>query len=194
MHDPTLTIRIFKSIKAFINDVVMSAGGPMSFHNLVHRAQAQLQWWTQLVQSSGGALNPQKCCCAIYHWTPDKNGILQPSDLTPESVTLLSNSTTPTQPIPLLDLHEGTQYLGIYVTWSGATKPMEDHVWKTATTYTRAFQHTHMSRHKATVLYRSCFLPAITYSFPETWMSQQFLEHVHKLSTSTILNKMGLHS
>jgi len=44
------------------------------------------------------------------------------------------------------------------------------------------------------MLYRSCFLPAITYSFPATWMPQQFLERIHTLSTSTILNKMGLHS
>jgi len=51
-----------------------------------------------------------------------------------------------------------------------------------------------MSRHEANVLYRSCFLPALTYSFPATWMPQKFLEHIHKLSTSMILNKMGLHS
>jgi len=70
MHDPTLMMVIFKSIKAFIDDVVMSVGGLLEFPALVQRAQAQLQWWTQLVQSSGGALNPKKCCCAIYHWTP----------------------------------------------------------------------------------------------------------------------------
>jgi len=71
---------------------------------------------------------------------------------------------------------------------------MEDHVWNAATNYTWAFQQTHMSNREAHVLYRSCFLPAITYSFPATWMSHKFLERIHQLSTSTILNKMGLHS
>jgi len=173
----------------------MSAGGiSTGFPDLIHRAQEQLQWWTKLVRSSGGELNPKKCCCAIYHWKPDKNGILQPSDPALDSVTILSDPTTLTQPLPLLALHEGTRYLGIYVTRSGATKPMEDHVWNTAMTYTWAFQCTHMSHREANVLYRSCFLLAITYSFPTTWLPQNILERIHKLSTSTILNKMGLHS
>jgi len=50
-----------------------------------------------------------------------------------------------------------------------------------------------MSRREAHVLYRSCFLPAITYSFPAMWISSKFMERIHRLSTSTILNKMGFH-
>jgi len=50
-----------------------------------------------------------------------------------------------------------------------------------------------MSQHKANVLYHSCFLPALTYSFPAMWLSTKFLDQVHRLSTSTILNKMGFH-
>jgi len=69
---------------------------------------------------------------------------------------------------------------------------MEDHVWKKAITYTLAFQRTHMSHREANVLYRACFLPAITYSFPATWLPDRFLERIQQLSTSTILNKMGL--
>jgi len=50
-----------------------------------------------------------------------------------------------------------------------------------------------MSRQEASVLYQACFLPALTYSFPATWLSAKFFEWLHTLSTSTILNKMGLH-
>jgi len=35
MHDPTLTTKIFKSLKAFIDDVAMSAGGPTLFPALI---------------------------------------------------------------------------------------------------------------------------------------------------------------
>ncbi len=76
---------------------------------------------------------------------------------------------------------------------NGSTKPMEDHIWKRAITYTRAFQRTHMSHREANVLYQACFLLAITYSFPTMWLSEKFLERIQTLSTSTILNKMGLH-
>jgi len=194
MHDPTLTTKIFKSLKAFIDDVAMSAGGPTLFPALIQRAQAQLQWWNQLVRSSGGALNPAKCCCAVYYWAPDKHGILRPADPAMETLQIHPDPATPTQTIPVLTTQEGTRYLGIYVTHYGHTKLMEDHVWKKAVVYTRAMQRTHMSRREANVLYRSCFLPALTYSFPAMWMPQKCFERIHTLSTSTILNKMGLHS
>jgi len=70
---------------------------------------------------------------------------------------------------------------------------MEAHIWRKAVQYTLALQRTPMSRREAGVLYRSCFLPAITYPFPATWLPVTFLERIHKLSTSTILNKMGYH-
>jgi len=72
LHNPTLTMKIIKSIKAFIDDVAMSAGAQnLSFPQIVAKVQNQL-----LVQSSGSALNPKKCCCTFYYWNPDKDGIL----------------------------------------------------------------------------------------------------------------------
>jgi len=62
LRDPTLTLTIVKSLKAFIDDVAMSVGGNgLSFNQLVQHAQTQLQWWTQLIRALGGELNPQKC-------------------------------------------------------------------------------------------------------------------------------------
>jgi len=152
-----------------------------------------LQWWNRLVQSSGGALNPTKCCGAFYCWQPDQYGILRLTNLDPnESVIKVAPDVT-SQSIPTLKLAQETRYLGVYLTRNGSTKPMEDHMWKKAITYTRAFQRTHLSEREANVLYRACFLPALTYPFPATWLSEKFLEWIQTLSTSTILNKMGLH-
>jgi len=50
-----------------------------------------------------------------------------------------------------------------------------------------------MSRREAGVLYRSCFIPALSYPLPATWIPDSFFKKVHTLSTSTILNKMGYH-
>jgi len=141
MHNPTLTMTLLKSIKAFIDDVAMSAGEKsLPFPVLLQRAQSQLQWWTQLVCSSGSALNLSNCYCALYLWLPDKDGILCPfdNDLTDSQIQV--DPLVPSQTIPVLLLHVGTRYLSIYVTRSGATKPMEDHVWSKALLYTSAFQ------------------------------------------------------
>jgi len=68
LHDPTLTLQIIKSIKAFIDNVAMSAGNMcIPFLQLVEWAQSQLHWWNHLVQSSGRALNPTTN--AVVHFT-----------------------------------------------------------------------------------------------------------------------------
>jgi len=194
INDPTLTVSITQSIKAFIDDVAMAAAIPNSnLTALVARAQAQLTWWNQLIKVTGGALNPNKCCYAFYHWQPDQYGILRLKP-PPDSTEHLTLSTTETQEqIPLLPIAEGTRYLGIYIATNGSTKMMENHLWRKAITYTKAFQGTNMTRREAGVLYWSCFLPALTYPFPATWLPPQFLERILSLSTSTILNKMGYH-
>ncbi len=70
---------------------------------------------------------------------------------------------------------------------------MENHLLQKATLYTQAFYRTPMNRQEAGVLYRSCFLPVLTYPLPATWLPDAFFTRVHQLSTSIILNKMGYH-
>jgi len=155
----------------------MAAAAPTSdLTALAARAQAQLTWWNQLIKVTGGALNPNKCCYAVYHWQPDKYGILhlKPPPASAEPLTL--GTPDKQEHIPLLPLNEGTRYLGFYIATNGSTKTMENQLWRKAVLYTKAFQSTHMNRREAGVLYRSCFLPALTYPFPATWLPPKFLK------------------
>jgi len=97
MHDPTTLIMIQRSLKAFIDDVVLHAtsSNDDDLAALQQRAQSQLQWWAQLVHVTGGELNPKKCCSLIYHWEPDKHGILclQQPDLPPNFLSLTTDTT-----------------------------------------------------------------------------------------------------
>jgi len=110
IRDPTLTITVTKSIKAFIDDVVMSASSnePQALLNLINKAQAQLRWWNQLIQVTGGELNPSKCCAAIYVWQPDKLGILHPVQpkATETKITLTNENRQ--DHITVLNRAEGT--------------------------------------------------------------------------------------
>jgi len=192
--DPTLTLPLLKNLKAFIDDVVMSAGGTHNnLQELVHATQSQVQWWNELIQASGGALNPTKCCCMVHTWMPDKFGILRPAPLPTDSIHIAITMDPNSPRLPVLLPHEGTHYLGLYVNQFGTTQPMETHIWQKAVVYTMTFQRTHMSRREAGVLYRSCFIPALAYSLPAIWLPPAFLDRIHRLSTSLILNKMGFH-
>jgi len=70
---------------------------------------------------------------------------------------------------------------------------MEWHLWAKALLYTTAFQCTPMNHWEAGVLYCSCFIPALAYPLPATWLPDAFFDKVHQLSTSMVLNKMGYH-
>jgi len=142
MHDPPTLITIQRSLKAFIDDVVLHATS-MNDENLAtlqQRMQTQLQWWAQLVQVTGGQLNPKKCCGLLYNWEPDKHGILrlQQLDIPPDFLAL--RTTTDIQSIPIPKNEAGTRYLGLYLTIDRNTKPMEQHLWKKALIYTTAFR------------------------------------------------------
>jgi len=93
----------------------------------------------------------------------------------------------------ILKINKGICYLGIYITANCTMVPMEQHLWSKATFYLSAFHHTPMTRREETVLYQLCFLPALTYSLPATWLHDKFFEKIHCLSTNMLLNKMGFH-
>jgi len=146
-YNPTLTVIIMRSIKAFIDDVAMAAATPNdNIHKLTACAQSQLTWWNQLIQVTGGTLHSKKCCYAFYYWQPDKLSILRLAPPLHNANHLTLDPQDPQASIPILSLHEGTQYLGVYIATSGSTTTMENPLWKKAITFTRAFQCTHMTR------------------------------------------------
>jgi len=146
IHDPTRTIQVLRSLKAFIDDVVLHATSTSDtpFEVLQTNAQTQLQSWAQLVKVTGGALNPKKCCGLVYTWNPDKHGILhiaQPQ--LPETFIQLDLDQTH-QSIPIPRINEGMRYLGLYTTVDRTTQPMEKHLWEKAILYVNAFHQTPM--------------------------------------------------
>jgi len=109
IQDPMLTLVIVKSMKAFIDDIAMLVNGATStLEQMTLQVQTQLQWWTQLIQASGGALNPQKYCCALYYWRPDTSGILHLTTIDPENINIALCNIRLQQTIHVLKLDEGT--------------------------------------------------------------------------------------
>jgi len=78
ISDPSQAITIQRSLKAFIDDVVLHASAEpnTTYHELLQQAQNQLRWWDRLVRVTGGSLNAKKCCAIVYNWQPDHFGIL----------------------------------------------------------------------------------------------------------------------
>jgi len=124
-------IKVTKSIKAFIDDVAMSATMLSSrIQDLIMKVQTQLQWWDKQIKVTGGELNPSKCCRAIHTWQPDKLGILQAVQPNPDKMKITLSDKDPMDQIPILQQYEGTCYFGLYIAPDGSTKTMEMQLWK----------------------------------------------------------------
>jgi len=117
LHDPTTAIQIQRSLKAFINNVVLRAAtAPMTtLLELQTQAKMKLCWWDKLVKVMGGELNPLKCCGLLYTWVPDKHGILQLQQLELPKEFISVTTAMVNQNIQILKNDHGTRYLGLYI-------------------------------------------------------------------------------
>jgi len=79
LYDPMHHTKILRSLKAFINNVVIHTHQPVdeSMQALQLCTQEKLTWWDKLVKVTSSELNPQNCCGLLYMWAPNQCGILQ---------------------------------------------------------------------------------------------------------------------
>jgi len=112
LYSPMTAIKIQRSLKAFIDDVVLHAmATPLTtYYTLQQQVQANLWWWNQLINVTGGSLNHKKCCTIAYQWKPNKLGILtlSPPDKKDESITL-GTDQNPQLILIHLSCQEGTK-------------------------------------------------------------------------------------
>lgn len=110
---------------AFIDDMCLTMGQPQMqlFLQLVHHVQSHLTLWHDLLQASGGVLNPSKCVWLCFNWhiNPQGQAIVVSLPLTASSLTITVHGQL-MEAIKLLQLHESHCYLGIYLTMDGNIK------------------------------------------------------------------------
>jgi len=101
-------------------DLVSIALPQQTIDTPVRTAQANLTIWNDLLQASGGELNPSKCVWFCFFWRIDPRGTASITEPPPtlHEVTLSVHNG---QPIPIKRLapSEAHRYLGIHLTTDG---------------------------------------------------------------------------
>jgi len=145
ISDPSNSLTITQSLKAFIDDVVLHATqAHTSYLTLQQQVQSRLQWWNQIVCVTGGALNHKNVVQLPTTGNLTNTASLPYPNWMKLSRFTLEDTHNP-QPIETIPLNQGTRYLGLFITGDRNTKPMEQHLWQKAITYTAAFQRMPMS-------------------------------------------------
>jgi len=115
---------LLPALDAFVDDTdIFAAKQPrQNFQNFVATLQDNINLWHNLLQASGGVLNPSKCVWLCFNWHVSTNG--SPKIIPPPATATLSltvHGQTP-EKIPLLDPMAAHRYLGVYLTTDGNCK------------------------------------------------------------------------
>jgi len=201
--NPSGSIKILQGLDAYCDDTMMmllSLGQQFEdSDNLIKCTQENLDLWNGLLEATGGALNPPKSVWAHFQWTTNKHGnlILLPGEPTlptndhiPAAITLSRWGAPPSQLRCLLPT-EAHRYLGVQLTMDGNSKQeLQTMVSRTAK-YSALLSSCTFTRREAKVIYRQCFLPAVSYPLPATFMPDKLLDATQTKVNSLFLNRIG---
>jgi len=89
------------SIDAFMDNTWLPAPNTqhMPLNEIGLQAQRNLQKWHDILQSSGGQLNPKKCVWMLFHWTFKPSGIAKIS--IPPKLPIITTTITGSEPYPI---------------------------------------------------------------------------------------------
>jgi len=122
---PDYEQQFIQLINAFIDDTSITNAKQkhQNTSDLLCTTQQNLDIWHDLLQASGGVLNPSKCIWLCFNWKFAPNGTVS---ISPPPTTLPPLQTTIGNQLPLpicrLQPQEAHRYLGIYLTTDGNYK------------------------------------------------------------------------
>jgi len=126
--DPTTHVKVTQGIDAFWDDTslinAINHQQLRTSNELLQTIQTNLNLWNNLLEASGGALNPTKCTWAHFQWQTHHSLLaLQPHPDKPETPQILLShlGNNPQLLIKLLP-HTPYHYLGVYLTMNGDWK------------------------------------------------------------------------
>jgi len=189
-HSSPLTL----GLDAFIDDTdLMAATTPtQTTPTPIQKVQYNLTLWNDLLQASGGSLNPSKCVWFYFNWTQDARGtnkiVAPPTHSQPITIQTAPDQSTP---IRLLQPHEAHRYLGVQFTTDGNCKAELTLFQQRNTKFINLLQQCPFPHKDIHVIYKQCYLPTVSYPLPATTMPTTTLYRLQSPATSVFLTKLG---
>jgi len=158
----------------------------------IQKVQYNLTLWNELLQASGGSLNPSKCVWFYFNWKQDTRGTVKivPPPPTTQHITI-QTAPNQTAPIRLLQPHEAHRYLGVQFTTDGNCNAELALFQQRNAKFLNLLQQCPFPQRDIQVIYKQCYLPTVSYPLPATTMPPTKLYRLQSPATSVFLTKMG---
>jgi len=113
-----------QGIDAFIDDTTLLNAStqqhPQDSPSLITMTQNNLTLWNNLLETSGGALNPTKCIWGHFKWIEQNGQLILQNPAIPNKLqlTISRHGATP-KTIPQTNPEQATRYLGVQIMIDG---------------------------------------------------------------------------
>jgi len=166
---------------------------PRSIPEIVAALQDVSQKWEQLLYSSGGALELQKCFWYLVHWEwVGGRPYMKPSISSHATLALTSGHVPTYTVIPRKEPWEAMRTLGVRPAPDGNYKKEARYLKDKADTFASRLAISILTPMDTFIFHRSTYTPSMTYSLPVTTISRSQLNKIQSRSISAILNKLGV--
>jgi len=193
ISNPDQTVNHQQGMDAFMDDTWMSntCYSADELEELMRTSQQNLSLWNEILQASGGLLNPKKCVWMMYYWKFSPSGkatLTEPPQ--PIQLTITEDGKEP-QPLKRLQPHEAHRYLGVQLTADGNHKEELKLFQKRTDQYVNLLKQCPLNRREARVVYLQCYLPTLSYPLPATSIPPNKLYQIQSKATAAFLSRMG---
>jgi len=191
---PDRSTQIQQGFDAFVDDTDIIAATPLQTNtDPIPIVQRNLNKWHDILQASGGELNPTKCVWLYFDWKFDTKGrpsIRQWKPHQGPNITVTLKSKAPIT-IKRMPHNEAHRYLGIYITTDGNYKRELEMFKQRNTRYFKLLQECPFTHQEIRTIYKQNYLPTVSYPLPATHIPPHHLYDAQSSATTVFLTKLG---
>lgn len=176
------------------NDFLKSLQGGTSATESSEKLGQAAQWWEQLLYSTGGKLELEKCFYYLFSWIFEEDGRarLATKEELGINITVEQSDDGSAQKITQLDNDEWHQTLGVRLNpLLDNVKGEYEHLLRKGQELGMAINGKAVSRTDAYIYHTSMVLPSLSYSLPATTLTKRQLEQIQAVPFRASIRAQG---
>jgi hypothetical protein len=193
---PDGSLTIFLHMLGFVDDTKhhvndMMSPRAQSVETLVSKMAQDSQLWSDLLTTSGAALELSKMYFYISSWKFEPSGKPYLDDSIQTTIPVKSPDRMLTVHVPNRSVHSARQTLGPIKCPGRDQSAQYDALLKTTNELARTIQSSAMSKREAWTAYFSFYFPKMCYVLNTSFLTEAQLQEIQKKATTALFRKWG---
>ena len=167
---------------------------PMTIPRTIHKLEHNIQAWTDILGSSGGALELPKVNNHFVNYGFTARGhpfLMEPAMIIPHPVEATDPLTETAHELEFLSPTEAHKTLGHYKEPAGTQETQYKKLWKKSDDSTAFIWKCHLTRKEAWTYYYACYLPSIGYPLACSSLTRKQLKRIQCTAMQIIVARCG---